>query len=163
MSIIILERIDDMKRKKMITLTIIAVIFFSSAVICKIKAGDENTLVSLAYLNKRLEEIKALISVSVSGNDNRVNIASSNFKLINIKSGKKLSFEEGAEIVLRSGSAIVIASELGGLSDLSDGKDLKEGAYIKKNHNILIPRNDGRGIEAESDIIILIKGTYNEN
>jgi hypothetical protein len=83
------------------------------------------------------------------------------FKVIQLKTGQTLKGGEGTEIIVRSGSVSAIASSSGGLSDVTVGTDLAQGAEVPANHLILVPRNDGRGIKAVAhDPYIMVRGTY---
>lgn len=82
------------------------------------------------------------------------------FEAVFVEKGKKLIGGAGTEIILRSGGALAIDNGVDGLSDLTGGKDLKGGFAVEKNHLLLVPRDDGRGISAETDIWILVKGSY---
>lgn len=76
-----------------------------------------------------------------------------------------LAGEGGVELILRSGQAIAISGINGdGIADITAGKgtayDLKSGDALPQNHLLLLPRNDGRGIQASTNIFILIRGEY---
>ena len=66
----------------------------------------------------------------------------------------------GCEFILRGGEATVIASKNGGLSDTTDGVDLTQDTLVPANHLLIVPRDDGRGFDAVTDVIIMVKGTY---
>jgi hypothetical protein len=55
---------------------------------------------------------------------------------------------------------LAVAKGADGLSDLTAGKDLAATFALSKNHLMLVPRNDGRGISAATDIWVMVKGTY---
>jgi len=38
--------------------------------------------------------------------------------------------------------------------------DLMTGSQVVTNHLLLVPRNDGRGITAVTDIWVMVRGTY---
>ena len=63
-------------------------------------------------------------------------------------------------MILRGGKARVITSGADGLVNSTDGSEIKDGDEIKHNNVIIFPRDDSRGIIAETDIYILIKGEY---
>lgn len=76
-----------------------------------------------------------------------------------------LAGEGGVELILRSGQAVAISGINGdGIADITAGKstayDLKSGDALPQNHLLLLPRNDGRGIQASTNIFILIRGEY---
>lgn len=85
----------------------------------------------------------------------------SKFEAVMVGKGKQLVAGASTEIVVRTGKALAIAGVNGdGLSDLISGIDLQTGAEIPRNHLLLIPRDDGRGFKAMTDVWILIKGSY---
>ncbi len=79
---------------------------------------------------------------------------------ISLTAGQKLIGGEGTEIILRSGEATAIDNGANGISDLTIGTDLMTGSQVGTNHLLLVPRNDGRGITAITDIWVMIRGTY---
>ena len=82
------------------------------------------------------------------------------FQVVNLEKGSSLIGEAGTEIVLRMGTAEIIATEKGGLADLTAGIDLPDGTNMPANHNLVIPVSDGRGIKAQSKVIVMVKGDY---
>lgn len=82
------------------------------------------------------------------------------FKVVNLSKGDVLIGDEGAELVLRMGSAEIIATEKGGLADLTAGYDLPDGTEMPANHHLVVPVADGRGIEAQNTVIVMVKGDY---
>lgn len=79
---------------------------------------------------------------------------------ISLTAGQKLIGGEGTEIILRSGEATAIDNGANGVSDITQGVDVMTGGMIYTNHLLLVPRNDGRGITAVTDIWVMIRGTY---
>ena len=68
---------------------------------------------------------------------------------------------EGTELILRSGEATAVGNIDGdGVSDVTLGVDLKMGEKINRNHLLIVPRKDGRGIVAKTDSWIMVKGKY---
>ncbi|MBE6034225.1 MAG: hypothetical protein E7222_05935 [Clostridiales bacterium] len=82
------------------------------------------------------------------------------FSPISLTAGQKLIGGEGTEIILRSGEATAIDNGANGISDLTVGMDLMTGSQVVTNHLLLVPRNDGRGITAVTDIWVMVRGTY---
>lgn len=86
-------------------------------------------------------------------------------QVVEMKPGQKMILEEGSEFIVRSGKAVVISTQDGGLPDLTDGKDLANGQLIPHNHLILVPRNDGRGFKIMAENVpstgwIVVRGPY---
>jgi len=77
-----------------------------------------------------------------------------------IKSGSILIGEQGTEMILRSGSAVVIAEGVNGLQDITDGVDLSANESVSLNHLLIVPRTDGRGIFIEKDAFVMLRGNY---
>ncbi|NLJ34460.1 MAG: hypothetical protein GX349_07725 [Firmicutes bacterium] len=81
-------------------------------------------------------------------------------EVVNLEAGQCLLADGGAEIILRGGQGRAITSPLGGLADVTQGRDVGSGEVIAANHLLLVPRSDGRGVKAVTDLILLIRGRY---
>ncbi len=46
------------------------------------------------------------------------------------------------------------------MADLTDGSNLNGGSSVTKNHLLLVPREDGRGIACATDCYVMVKGSY---
>lgn len=141
-----------------------------------IEPGSElDPVVTQSYVDKKFDEIKKdsisnkgkieqlekdIEGISKdSGNNNQ--ITADVFKVVELKKGQTLTAGESTEIIIRSGNVTAIASKNGGISDITQGKDLQTGDKIDLNHLLIIPRSDGRGIEVNLDgTFIMIKGKY---
>jgi len=82
------------------------------------------------------------------------------FQVVVVAPNKKVLTGTGTEIILRSGRAKAVEGAGGGLSNLTLGRNLSSGNLIEKDHLILSPRDDGRGIVTESEAILLVRGGY---
>jgi hypothetical protein len=82
------------------------------------------------------------------------------YELINVPRGAKLLTGTGTEFILRSGRARAIAGAGGGIADLTSGQDLSNNIPIIRNHLLLSPKEDGRGVLMETESIFLIRGAY---
>ncbi|MGI6130014.1 MAG: hypothetical protein ACOYEO_07995 [bacterium] len=79
-------------------------------------------------------------------------------QVVELEAGEVLRGEAGTEIVLRSGQAAAITTSQGGISDLTAGRDIQNGEAVPANHLLLIPRSDGRGLRALTNIVVLVRG-----
>ena len=69
--------------------------------------------------------------------------------------------DKGSELILRSGIATVVDNTGGGIADVTSGIDIIKGVSVPQNHLLIIPRDDGRGVKAENNnVVLLIRGTY---
>ncbi|RED57627.1 hypothetical protein [Cohnella lupini] len=88
---------------------------------------------------------------------------STKLETVTVPLGTKLIVEDGGEIIIRTGKAIAYSSDANGLSDMTDGLDIKPGKAIGNNHLILNPRGE-RGVEADpkqtKGLIVLVRGAY---
>ena len=75
------------------------------------------------------------------------------FEVIKVEAGQQLIGEASTEIILRSGTS-------GGVADITGGTDLSTGTSVSKNHLILIPVGDGRGMSCTSLCYVMVKGGY---
>lgn len=136
---------------------------------------ESDPLVSQSYVEMRIEQVKAYfedkisslnsdidsLKASTPGNQGNV-ITPVSFVPIVVKPGQKLIGGAGTEMILRSGTCKTITSQQGGITDVTGGLDIQGGKEVPKQHLLIIPRDDGRGLNITSsyDAIILVKGTY---
>lgn len=124
---------------------------------------NDDPLVSLSYItdtlipeiHKYVDEKIANITSSGSSSD-----ASDTFNVVDVKQGQTVKAGKGCEMILRMGSGTIIASQSGGLSDVTQGYDLADGENMPANHLLICPLEDGRGIKVTKDGKIMIKGAY---
>ena len=82
------------------------------------------------------------------------------FQAVELAEGQRLIGAGGTEIILRSGEATAIDNGENGVSDLTSGADLLTGAQVIANHLLLVPRDDGRGINALTAAWVMVRGDY---
>lgn len=146
-----------MKKNKLFIVFLLLIIIIQIISGISAAAGDDDPVVTLSYIEKKFAGFKEYVDSKVSNGSN----SSPKFEVVNVKAGTKVIFtEKSVEFILRSGQGSAIGSENGGLADLTEGYDLKSGKKVELNHLMLVPRNDGRGVLAETDIWIMIKGKY---
>ena len=118
-------------------------------------ANNGDPLVSLSYLNKRLEQIESRLQ-----GDSPTGGSASALEVVNLESGDELIVAQGTEMIPRTGSLTVIAGASGGLSDITEGANLDQGNKATKDHLLIAPRSDGRGLKANTKAIVLVRGSY---
>ncbi len=135
-------------------------------------------IVSKSYVDARVKELMALINTnkgnatdtSVVANDQilqEVQLFLKNhqakvpvYEPVQVKPGQRMIGGQGAEIILRSGKGIAIASSDGGLQDMTDGADLRNGDAVPKYHLLIISRDDGRGVLVLEEAWFIVRGEY---
>jgi len=85
---------------------------------------------------------------------------SGTFIVVEVRAGQKLLGGGGTEIILRSGEATAIDNGANGIADITDGKDLMTGHVVGLNHLLLVPKDDGRGLHAITDLFVMVRGPY---
>lgn len=124
---------------------------------------ESDPLISLSYLEERLDELKDYIDSKVASTGEQIpsNPSDNSLVVVELFNGQMLIGDAGSEIILRSGSATAITSPSGGLSDVTAGTDITEGKPIPANHLLIIPRSDGRGIfVTKNSTFVMVRGGY---
>ena len=123
---------------------------------------ESDPLVTLSYVDKRFEELDTYLESKLSEQPQTAASTSDAvlFEIVEVKAGGMVYLGDSTEFILRSGEAIAIASTNGGLANLTEGYDIAQGKQIPKNHQILNPQNDGRGVAITKDAWVMIKGPY---
>ncbi len=82
------------------------------------------------------------------------------YTVVHLQQNQKLIGKAGAEIILRSGEATAIGNGSNGISDITGGKDLMTTDRVNTNHLLLVPRDDGRGIQVWTESYVMVRGKY---
>jgi len=143
--------------------------------------GADDPVVTKSYVDKLINELKGsgsggelseyqmefiineiTANLAETGvNTGSATSASAVYTPVSLKTGQVLIGEEGTEIILRSGSALGYTIGSDGLVNATTGTDLGNNGEIGRNNLLIVPRADGRGVRATSDIWLLVKGGYN--
>lgn len=110
--------------------------------------SEGDPVVTKSYVDSQIAQVKG------SG------AASNTYVVVQVSAGQKLLGKGGTELILRSGEATAIDNGANGVSDMTAGKDLMTGQSVGQNHLLLVPKDDGRGIQAITDLFIMVRGSY---
>ncbi|NLW40854.1 MAG: hypothetical protein GXY96_08010 [Tissierellia bacterium] len=143
-------------KKTVLGLVIVSTVLGSTIVFSE-PGSEKDPLVSLSYLEKKIDQLKDYIDRRLSDVDPK---STNELEVVEVPAGKSLIGKSGTEIVLRGGKAEIIAGQLGGLSDITGGKDLQMGEKVPPNHLLIVPRDDDRGVLVVEDAIFLVRGVY---
>ncbi|RCX17864.1 SH3 domain-containing protein [Anaerobacterium chartisolvens] len=126
--------------------------------------SDQDPLVSKSYVDasieqykKKVEELKKQVEELKSGG---AGTAAQGFESVSIDAGKIVYTGAGTEIVMRSGKAVSVKGQNGGLCDTTSAKDLDNGQALEYNHLVISARDDGRGFKVTGQCWVLIRGGY---
>ena len=129
--------------------------------------SSDDPLVSLSYVNDVLiPQIQSYVDSKVpsSGAVGTNAFSTGNkFEVVNVKAGQTIIGAQSCQIILRKGSGTIVASQKGGLADVTLGGDLTTGTPIPPNHLLIVPIDDWRGVTMATDGILMINGTYSIN
>lgn len=135
-------------KKNWMKLLVFLLIFAGLTVTYTVMANpgsDNDPVISLSYLREIFQpEVESNLT----------------FQVVSVKKGESLIADAGTELILRMGQATVIATDMGGIADATAGYDLADGTEMPSNHYLIVPKNDGRGVLAKSDCLIMVKGKY---
>lgn len=115
--------------------------------------SESDPIVTKSYVDKIIMSMKEYV-------DSKANNSTESLEIVYLQKGESLVAGKGTEIILRSGRATIIDSIGGGISDLTAGKDLKAGEKVVANHLLLVPRDDGRGVAAQTDVVLVVRGDF---
>lgn len=162
------------------TIAVLSTLVFATTVVFSANPGtDQDPLVTLSFVEKRLDETVKSLSAQIADLKSRVDglqgSASSGssagstsgtsagamvFTMVQAEKGQFVYFGNSAEFIVRGGKVTVIATASGGLADLTGGKDLAMNQVVPANHHILVPKDDGRGLVVLEKTWLLVKGPY---
>ena len=158
-----------MKKNRLVTLMIfvlVAVIFAGVGAYAASTIGSQNDpLVTLSYLNERLYP-QLLTKISDEADKMTSELKGSiksggvdSYTVVSLSKGQKLVGSVGCEVLLRVGSATVVAKDNPGLVDTTGGSALNAGAALTKNHLYMVTI-EGGGIQAADSVKVVVRGTY---
>ncbi len=110
--------------------------------------SEDDPVVTKSYVDSQIAHLK------------NGGVSSDSYKAVQLAAGQKLIGNEGTEVILRSGEAAAIDNGANGVSDVTGAKDLMTGQSVAQNHLLLIPRTDGRGIQAITEVWVMVRGSY---
>lgn len=152
------------KRMRFMIVSVLICLCTMFTVVLAEPGTDGDPLISLSYIEDvlmpRIEQYIDSKLAGLSPGGTVEGAATNTFVVVEAKEGDKIICSAGAELILRMGKAEIIATEKGGLADTTAGFDLANGTEMPANHLLIVPVADGRGIKAQTDIIVMIKGGY---
>lgn len=134
---------------KISVVVLLLIVTVAIAVVAATPGSEEDPLVSKSYLEGTFANwVRELVGTQTSAT----------FEVQSFSAGETVTFSAGTELILRMGKATVVATDKGGLADVTDGVDLANGAVFPANHQLIVPVGDGRGLLAQENILVLVKG-----
>ncbi|MBR5506562.1 MAG: hypothetical protein IKV88_00770 [Clostridia bacterium] len=150
--------------KGIATIMILALVICITPVYAQ-PGGSDDPLITLSYVEDVLiPQMKSYVDSSVantsSGSQNVTVEGGLYFNIVNVSKGQTIIGDRSCQMILRMGSGKIVATQKGGIADVTLGYDLANGADAPANHLLIIPVDDGRGIKMTSNGIVMICGSY---
>lgn len=80
------------------------------------------------------------------------------WEVADLKAGQVLKGKAGTELIVRRGQAVVVDSSGNGIPDVTAGADITANNIVPLNHLLIIPREDGRGIQVTDFAVVMYRG-----
>ncbi|MCL6561048.1 MAG: hypothetical protein K6U74_20125 [Firmicutes bacterium] len=80
------------------------------------------------------------------------------WQIKNLTAGQEFICGTGTEFIVRTGDAVVIDPGGSGIPDVTAGVNVTNGKPAARNHLFIVPRSDGRGILAQTAVIVMYRG-----
>lgn len=156
-----------MKNRRSINMNLVLIVIIMILITMNFAAGSNpgtatDPIVTQSYVEGRLNALNESIDERLQALENGSSDSGASlfFEVFSLEAGQTLYLEANTQVILRSGEATAIAGQGGGLSDLTEGYDLATGQNITKNHLLLIPRSDGRGLLMQTFGWVMVSGDY---
>ncbi len=149
-----------MKKSIMITAGVLISSFLAIGVAFADSAAPgskDDPVVTKSYVDQSLGQIKNYVDSMLSNGGQG---GGSELEVVNLNPNEAVILGAGAEIILRAGDAVIYSPTPNGLSDVTGGKDLENGAKVPSNHLLIAPRSDGRGVRAKTVSVFMVRGQY---
>ncbi len=151
-----------MRFKKSVLALGLAGLLLTSAIVFSEPGSESDPVISLSYLNIKMDELKEYIDEKIKGISSGLPSSTGDgLVVVELQNGQSIIGKSGTEFIKRSGNALAITSSQGGLSDVTSGVDIGEGKAVPDNHLIVIARDDERGMYITKDkTFIMVRGDY---
>lgn len=139
----------------------IGIILIGSSIVFSEPGSEKDPLVTLSYVEDKMENMKEYIDVKIK-NLSQGGSSPNEFEVVELKKNEKLIAKSGTEIILRGGQSTAYGVGIDrGLSDVTKGVDIdNEKTLLPTNHHLIVPRDDGRGVQAKTESIFMVRGKY---
>ncbi|WP_317367189.1 hypothetical protein [uncultured Tyzzerella sp.] len=157
-----------MKQKVLIGVQIFfaTVIIATGVTFAKQAGGSDDPLVAKSYVDDKINQVLEVINTTVGSNvgnkptNTNVQISGNSFKPVLVEVGQTIYGKEGTELILRSGKGNAVVPGKEGIANITNGIELRNKNTVNKNHFLIIPRDDGRGVKVTEKAWFLVKGDY---
>ena len=137
--------------------------------------SQDDPLVTLSYLNEvitkqvtdqlrteltaKLAELEPPAGDATTGGATNVQSASDGYRVVTLSAGSRITFELGAEFILRFGVASCVAASAPGFIDVTNATTINDGAILSRNC-LYVVSIEGRGLRTADGATIVVRGGY---
>ena len=124
--------------------------------------SDTNPLVTKNYVDAEMAKQEQYITeLRQEIQDLRQQKESSDtYKAVVVPQGQTIYGEDGTEMIVRAGEGTVVTSGALGIQNVTTGEDITNGVVAPRNHLLIVPREDGRGLFATRQLTVMVRGGY---
>lgn len=163
------------KIKVSVLIFLIVFLSFNVAVALDTPPDENDPLVTQSYVELRINQVKTYFDEKINSivsdvsslkteisNMKQTTPSNNAFEPVILKYGQRFIGEAGTEFILRVGTGKSITTDEGGIVDATGGIDIQNNKELPKQHLLIIPRSDGRGMQVtdKQGAIIMVKGGY---
>lgn len=119
--------------------------------------GKDDPLVTRSYV---LEQIQTALAGKIDEAIKPYMEKQVGWQVAELNPGQQFEGKAGTEFIVRAGKAVAVDPPGSGIPDVTSGTDVRGGSVISLNHQLIIPRTDGRGFigAGTKKIIVMFKG-----
>lgn len=147
-------------KKKLIILGIVSILLIGSR--SGFTQAGQDPLVTKSYVDSKIGEVKKYVDDRLGFEQPSPGGGERSIEVVDLSEGDYLIGAEGTEIILRAGRAKAEGVKVdAGLADLTSGVDIDNTTdLLPRNHLLLVPRTDGRGVYSLGETVFIVRGSY---
>ncbi|MCJ7856735.1 hypothetical protein MUJ63_10605 [Lachnospiraceae bacterium NSJ-143] len=142
------------------TVVCVSSLMYTASASSDTAGSSSDPLVTKSYVDSSMANVISILNSG--GQESALPSSEGGFEPVHVDKGQILIGKGGAEIILRSGSALSYSESSDGIIDTTLGIEYHNGDTLEANHLLIVSRDDGRGAAVSSDdgAWFIVKGGY---
>ncbi len=142
-------------------LVLIGVVLFGGVMAVAAGSGSpgsqDDPLVTRSFVLEQIE--KALADLKAAPTENQPD-NTFRWQVAELAPGQQFEGMAGTEFIIRAGKAVLVDPPGSGVPDITAGTNVRAGSTLSLDHQLIIPRTDGRGFVSlgEKNVIVMYRG-----
>lgn len=119
--------------------------------------SKDDPLVTRSFVLEQIETaLKGRVDTAVKSHMEK----NTSWQVAELNPGQQFEGKAGAEFIVRAGKAVVVDPPGSGIPDVTSGTNIRGGSVLALDHQLIIPRTDGRGFicGGTKKVIVMFKG-----